>query len=136
MEFSEVSMSPSLWAVVATILLAMLQIGMQSVATLVQAGPRWVAGYRDEPFHVKGLAGRIVRAHRNLLEIIPQFFAAVIVIHLSGLEGTLSHLGAWVFVGARLVYVPAYVFGPVGLRPGCWLIAQSGIVLILADLVW
>ena len=37
------------------------------------------------------------------------------------------------FVIARLLYVPAYVFGPVGARPICWLAAQLGIFVIVAD---
>ena len=77
------TMTPELWAVVATLLLAMVQIGIQSIVTLVQAGGVWVAGPRDTSFEVPGVSGRLVRAHRNLLEIIPQFFAAVFVVLLA-----------------------------------------------------
>lgn len=56
-------MTPDLWALVATLVLAMVQIGLQSILTLKQAGPKWVAGPRDTPFDVTGVSGRIVRAH-------------------------------------------------------------------------
>jgi uncharacterized MAPEG superfamily protein len=39
-----------------------------------------------------------------------------------------------VFVIARLLYVPAYAFAPPGVRPICWLAAQAGIFMIVADL--
>ena len=128
-------MTPDLWALVATLALAMLQLGSASVLTLRQAGPRWVAGFRDASHDVVGVSGRVVRAHRNLLEILPQFVAALFVVHAAGEAGDWAAAGAWVFFGARSLYVPAYIFGPIGLRPACWLAAQAGIVVILADLI-
>jgi uncharacterized MAPEG superfamily protein len=53
---------------------------------------------------------------------------------LGGAAGSLSVIGAWMFVIARLLYVPAYAFAPPGVRPICWLAAQMGIFTILADL--
>lgn len=130
------TMTPDLWAVVATLLLAMIQIGAQSIAMVKQAGGRWVAGPRDTPFEPTGIGGRLVRAHRNLLEIIPQFFAAVIVVHLASANGVLSNIGAWLFVVSRILYVPAYALGPTGLRPLCWQGGQIGIILVLSDLIF
>jgi uncharacterized MAPEG superfamily protein len=123
-----------LWALVATIGLAMVQLGAASIVTLRQLGGRWVAGPRDEPRQVTGLSGRVVRAQRNLLEIFPQFLAALFVVHAAGATGQLANVGAWTFFVARCAYVPAYVFGPVGLRPLCWMVAQIGILIILAGL--
>ena len=129
-------MTSDLWAVVATLVLAIVQIGLQSILTLRQLGSEWVLSARDEPKVVAGVSGRIVRAHRNLLEIFPQFVAALFVVHASGLNAQLSVYGAWTFFVARCVYVPAYAFGPPGLRPICWQAGQIGIVIILADLVF
>ncbi|MEM6704387.1 MAG: MAPEG family protein [Acidobacteriota bacterium] len=127
-------LTADLWAVVATLLLAMVQIGIQSLVTLRQAGGAWVAGPRDEPFEVTGVSGRLVRAHRNLLEIIPQFFASVFLVHLAGTSGQLSIVGSWLFVVSRVLYVPAYAWGPVGLRPLLWQGGQFGILIVLGDL--
>jgi uncharacterized MAPEG superfamily protein len=129
-------MTGDLWAVVAAILLAMVQLTIASVLTLRQLGGAWVAGPRDQPRDVVGVSGRFVRAHRNLLEIFPQFIAAVFVVHAAHAVGPLSSIGAWTFVLARIAYVPAYAYAPPGVRPVLWTIAQAGIVLILADLVW
>ncbi|HEY1928312.1 MAG TPA: MAPEG family protein [Caulobacteraceae bacterium] len=127
-------MTGDLWALFAALVLASLQLSLSSILTLRQLGGAWVAGPRDEPREVTGLGGRFVRAQRNLLEIFPQFLAALFLVHAAHAAGTLSVVGAWTFVIARLAYVPAYAFAPAGVRPFCWLIAQAGIYLILADL--
>jgi uncharacterized MAPEG superfamily protein len=121
-------------ALAAAMLLAVVQLTLSSVLTLRQLGGDWVLGPRDEPREVKGLSGRFVRAHRNLLEIFPQFLAALFLVHAANAVGSLSAIGAWLFVVARLLYVPAYAFGPPGVRPLCWMIAQAGIFMIVADL--
>ena len=127
-------MTADLWALVAAMLLAVVQLTLSSVLTLGQLGGAWVAGSRDEPREVTGVSGRLVRAHRNLLEIFPQFVAALFLVHAAHAAGSLSTIGARLFVIARLLYVPAYAFGPVGARPICWLAAQVGIFVIVADL--
>lgn len=127
-------MTPDLWALLATLVLAMTQLGVASILTLRQLGPRWVAGPRDVPREVIGISGRYVRAHRNLLKIFPQFAAALFLVHAAGEPSAWSHWGAWAFFGARLAYVPAYAYGPPGLRSVFWQIAQFGIIAILIDL--
>jgi len=74
-------MTSDLWALAATLILAMIQIGLQSVLTLKQLGSEWVLSARDESRVVTGISGRFVRAHRNLLEIFPQFVAALFIVH-------------------------------------------------------
>jgi uncharacterized MAPEG superfamily protein len=127
-------MTGDLWALFAALLLASVQLTISSVLTLRQLGGTWVAGARDEPREVTGLSGRFVRAHRNLLEIFPQFVAALFLVHAAHAAGSLSVFGAWTFVIGHLAYVPAYAFAPPGVRPIGWLVAQLGIFVILADL--
>lgn len=129
-------MTSDLWALVATIGLAMVQLAMSSVLSLRQLGGDWILSPRDVPREATGMAGRIVRAHRNLLEIFPQFAAALFVVHAAGANGSLTVWGAWLFFAARCLYVPAYAFGPPGVRPVCWMAAQIGIVIVLLDLVY
>jgi uncharacterized MAPEG superfamily protein len=126
-------MTGDLWALIATLVLATVQLAIASVLTLRRLGGAWVAGPRDEPREAPGVGGRFVRAHRNLLEILPQFLAALFLVHAVHAAGSLSVIGAWQFFIARLLYVPAYAFAPTGVRPVLWLIAWLGIPLILAD---
>ena len=129
-------MTGDLWALTATLFLAVFQIGLQSILTLKQAGPKWVAGPRDTPFEVTGISGRFVRAHRNLLEIFPQFAAALFIVHASSTNGQLAVIGAWIFFISRCLYVPAYAYGPPGLRSIFWQGGQIGILIILADILY
>jgi uncharacterized MAPEG superfamily protein len=126
-------MTGDLWALLAALLLATIQLSIASVLTLRQLGGAWVAGPRDEPRDVTGISGRFVRAHRNLLEVFPQFLAALFLVHAAHAAGSLSVFGAWQFVIARVLYVPAYAFGPPGVRPLVWTIAWLGIPIIVAD---
>ena len=127
-------LTADLWALVAALLLAAVQLTIASILTLRQFGGSWVAGPRDASREVTGTSGRLVRAHRNLLEIFPQFVAALFLVHAAHAAGTLSVIGAWQFVIARVAYVLAYAFAPPGVRPVCWLTAWVGIVLIVTDL--
>jgi len=127
-------MTADLWALVAALLLATVQLTIASILTLRQLGGTWVAGQRDAPREATGVSGRFVRAHRNLLEIFPQFVAALFLVHAAHAAGSLSIGGAWLFVIARVAYVPAYAFAPPGVRPICWIAAWVGILLIVIDL--
>lgn len=127
-------MTGDLWALLAALLLASVQLAIASVVTLRQLGRDWVAGPRDIPRETSGVSGRFVRAHRNLLEIFPQFLAALFLVHAAGAVGAVSTVGSWLFVAARIIYVPAYAYAPPGVRPACWLAAWLGIVIIVMDL--
>ncbi len=93
--WSEGSTTPDIYALVAVIVLAAVQVGMASIVTLRKAGPEWVLGPRDAPFEVPGAGGRLVRAHRNLLEVLPQFVGALLCVHAAGSVSALSAWGAW-----------------------------------------
>ena len=58
---------------------------------------------------------------------------AVLVVVLGDRSSAVTETCAWVYLVARLVYVPAYAFGPPGLRSVFWQGGQIGILVILAD---
>ena len=126
-------MTPDILALIATIFLATAQVGMASIATLRQAGPAWVLGPRDTSHEVTGAGGRLVRAHRNLLEILPQFVGALLAVHVVDSVSALSAWGAWIFFAARIAYIPAYVSSIDWIRPICWQIALFGLLAVVVD---
>lgn len=128
-------MSLDLWALLAVLILGMAHLGLASVLSLAQLGPAYILSPRDQQRDVSGVSGRIVRAYRNLLEILPQFVASLFLVHAAGANGDYTVLGAWMFFAGRLIYAPAYAFGPTGLRPIAWMAAQIGILIILTDLL-
>ncbi|MEO1250812.1 MAG: MAPEG family protein [Pseudomonadota bacterium] len=127
-------MAPSLWALFACIVLGILHISLSSMLSLAQLGPAYILSARDEPREPVGLAGRIARSYRNYLENFAQFVAAIALVHFSNTSGALAGVGAWMFFAGRVFYIPAYAFAPPGVRPIMWMVAQIGVVIILADL--
>ncbi|MDX8541985.1 hypothetical protein RFM23_30770 [Mesorhizobium abyssinicae] len=53
-------MTGDLWALLAALLLASIQLTIASFLTLRQLGEAWVAGPRDEELKVTGISGRFV----------------------------------------------------------------------------
>ncbi|WP_119417777.1 MAPEG family protein [Desertibaculum subflavum] len=127
-------MTTELWLLAGTVLLGLVQIGLASTAAKQVTGIAWSIGPRDRPIELTGLAGRLDRAQRNLMESLPLFAVAVIVAHLGGRNGWLTELGAHLYLWSRIAYVPAYALGVPWVRTAFWQIGMIGIVLILAAL--
>ncbi len=130
-------MSFELAMLAASCVLCLIQIIVASYAADFQRGYRWTASARDaEVPPLIGIAGRLERALRNLLETFPVFVAAVFLVHELGRETVLTELGAGLYFSARLVYLPLYAFGVPLLRSVVWNIAFAGIILLLLTSVW
>ena len=122
-----------LYMVGASLLLALVQIGLAGHFKTRQYGVGWNTGARDETLPpLDRLAGRLVRAQANLFETLPLFAAAVIIAHVSGNEGDLTLWGCWMYLLARIVYVPLYAAGIPFVRSLVWLVSLVGLVMVLA----
>lgn len=78
------------------------------------------------------LATRLRRASTNFTENLGPFIIAVAVVVLAGKTSTLTATLAWVYVAARVLYVPAYALGWV---PGRSLIWMAGFAATLGLLI-
>ncbi|TNC51866.1 MAPEG family protein [Rubellimicrobium rubrum] len=118
-------------------------------AALVQFGQLGVFGYfvrqqgnidyqvsnRDEPPPHRGRAARAQRAMSNHTENLILFAIAVVVVSLGEETSRLTAVCAWLYVIARVLYVPAYVLGLARLRSACWGVGWvSTLLMILAAL--
>jgi len=95
-------------------LAALLQAGQITLAGAVMnrdVGVDWNAGPRDVEPQFSPLTGRLRRAVENHFEALALFTIAVVVVTLSGSAGALTAACAWIYLGARILYVPAYAFG-------------------------
>lgn len=128
-------MSAELWLLAGSLVLALVQIGLASMAAKRQTGLQWSVGPRDEPRPVVGMAARLERAQRNLMETLPIFVGAVLLVQAAQRTGWASELGAHLFFWSRLAYVPAYAAGLPWVRSILWSIATLGIALVLLSLV-
>ena len=128
-------MTTELWLLVAAILLGFVHIVLQAHSMNLQRGIRWNAGPRDEVLPpLTGVAGRLNRALRNFLETFPLFAAAVLIAGMANIHDGLTLWGAWLYVLARIVYLPLYAFGVRYVRSLVWNVAVLGIFLILAGI--
>jgi uncharacterized MAPEG superfamily protein len=59
----------------------------------------------------------------------------VLIAHVAGREGTLTHWGVLLYFAARLIYVPLYAAGVPFIRSLVWLVSLAGIILVLIPIV-
>ncbi len=128
-------MTVELWLLAGSLVLAMVQIGLQSLSAKKQTGIEWSVGPRDEERPVSGVPARLERAQRNLMETLPIFVGAVLLVTVAQRTSWLSELGAHLFFWCRVAYVPAYAAGIPWVRSILWNVATLGITLVLLSLV-
>ncbi len=123
-------MTTDLWILACTGILALAQMSLQSFTYKAQVGNAYTVGPRDQPIAPAGLAGRADRAYRNLLEALPVFAIGVVVAHLAGKADAWTALGCWIFLIARIAFVPAYLAGWPWVRTLIWNASAVGIVMV------
>ena len=129
-------MTPELTVLALAGLLQGVQFAAFSVTANRQIGPKVAMGTRDNAPALTGTAGRLQRALNNHFEGLILFTLAVVVVTLGDQSSGLTRTCAWVYLIARAVYVPAYVFGWVPWRSVIWAIGFAATMLmILASFV-
>jgi uncharacterized MAPEG superfamily protein len=119
-----------------TLVLAVIQVLLPALLRDREAGVAYNAGARDEPGAPVGrLTGRLMRAQSNLFETLPVFAAAVLIAHVAGRDDAQTALGAWLYLLARVVYVPLYAAGVPYVRSLVWVVSLAGILLVLGRLI-
>lgn len=115
-----------------TLVLALVQILLASTLRTQETGPEYNMSARDGAAPPRRpVTARLQRAQANLFETLPLFAAAVLIAHVSGSEGTLTLWGCWLYLLARVVYVPLYAAGIPVLRTLVWLVSLAGLVMVL-----
>ena len=97
-----------------------------------QYGTRWNMGARDQELPPpQPIVGRLARAQANFFETFPIFAAAALIVSFAGLGDRGSAIGAWLWLGARILYLPLYAFGVPVVRTLVFLVSVVGIALVL-----
>jgi uncharacterized MAPEG superfamily protein len=95
-------------------------------------GLDWNAGPRDgEQKPLGEMAGRAERALKNFQETYPVFIALALGLAVTDRTGGLGAIGAWFWFGARIAYIPLYLFGIKYVRSLCWTVSILGLLLML-----
>lgn len=104
-------MTPELTALALAGILQFVQVAVFAIPANLQVGPGYAMSPRDEARRLTGLAGRAQRAMNNHFENLLLFAVAVFVVTASGTGGTLTAWCGWIYLVARALYLPAYLFG-------------------------
>jgi uncharacterized MAPEG superfamily protein len=126
-------MTPELTALTLAALLQAVQYLLYALPANLELGARYTSGTRDgpPPQPLSQRTARLGRALQNHFEGLILFGIAVMVITLSNQSGPFTAACAYLYLAARILYIPAYAYG---LNPWRSLIWGLGFISTLAIL--
>lgn len=106
-------MTPELTALTLAALLQVVQFGLFAVPANLELGTGYTSSARDRPpsRQMSLSTARLQRAMNNHFEGLILFTIAVVVVTLSDQSTAITRTAAYVYLAARVAYVPAYAFG-------------------------
>ncbi|WP_299689003.1 MAPEG family protein [uncultured Tateyamaria sp.] len=127
-------MTPELTALTLAALLQVIQFVLMSVPANLELGQGRTLGTRDKGGLEEQLSPRTARLYRalgNHFEGLILFTIACVVITLSDQSSAVTTTCAFIYLAARILYVPAYAFGWVPWRSYIWMVGFSATVIML-----
>jgi uncharacterized MAPEG superfamily protein len=101
-----------------------------------QYGRQWNVGARDETLPAaNAMTGRLIRAQANFQETFPIAIVALLGVVLANKTSATTALGGWIWLGARVVYLPLYAAGVPVIRTIVWTIGMAGLVMVIWPLL-
>ena len=131
-------MTPELTTLALAALLQAVQFILFAVPANMELGTGYTSSARDRPptRQISERTGRLQRALNNHFEGLILFAIAVTVVTLGNQSTPVTSACAWVYLAARVLYIPAYVYG---WRPGRSIIWAAGffatLIMIIAALI-
>ncbi len=107
---------------------------VQASTALKDQGAAFNAGPRDEPPPLGAVAGRAQRTFNNFKESYPIFIALALGLAITGRSGGMAATGAWIWLAARIAYIPLYLLGVPYLRSLAFGISAAGLVMMATRL--
>lgn len=111
-------------------LLVVLTLLAQVTGVLTQLDMGYLISSRDEKRTLEGMVGRLDRALSNSVTAMALFAPAVLILVLKQATTPTSLALAQLFLAARVLYLPAYVFGLTGVRTLVWLAGFAATVAL------
>lgn len=132
-------MTPELTVLALALLLQAGQFVLMSVGANQEVGASRTLSPRDGmdlEAELSTRTARLKRALDNHFEGLTLFVPAALMIAVSGQSSALTATCAWAYLGARILYVPAYALGWVPWRSLIWMVGFTAtVVMILAALL-
>lgn len=133
-------MTPELTVLALAALLQVGQIILMAVPANLEVGIGKTLSPRDRARlggsleeHLSMRTARLKRAMDNHFEGLILFTIAVVVVTLGQQSTPLTATCAWVYLGARVLYVPAYAFGLTPWRSLIWAVGLlATVIMVLA----
>ena len=101
-----------------------------------QYGRSWNVGARDETLPpANAMTGRLIRAQANFQETFPIAIVALLGVVLANKTSATTALGAWIWLGARAVYLPLYAAGVPVVRTIVWTVGMVGLAMVIWPLL-
>lgn len=127
--------STEIWVLGWSAILLLVQVTAQATAGS-DLGPGYLFSSRDEGrISQSVVAGRLLRALKNLLETYPAFIALAVALALTGKTGGIAATGAIIWLVARIAYVLIYAFGIPVIRTVVWFASIIGLVMMAVRLL-
>jgi uncharacterized MAPEG superfamily protein len=102
-----------------------------------QWGRKWNVSARDEALtEPNPVTGRTMRAQANFEETFPIAIIALLGVVIAQRTSQYTAIGGWIWLGARLVYLPLYAMGIPGIRTLVWTISMVGLGMVLSPLLF
>ena len=118
-------------------IILLIHISAAGYAKTRQFGPDWNMGARDEELPpLNPVAGRLVRAQANFQETFPIAIVALAGVVVAGRASEWTAVGGWIWLVARLIYLPLYGFGIPRLRTAVFLISVIGLGMAMWPLLF
>ena len=131
-------MTTELQVLTLAALLQVVQFVLMSVPANLELGMGKTSSARDRAKLGGSLedqlslkTARLYRAMNNHFEALILFTIAVVVVSLGDKSTGFTAICAWVYLGARVLYIPAYYFGWRPWRSLIWMVGLAATVFIL-----
>lgn len=131
-------MTPELTVLALAALLQAVQFALMAIPANIELAPGETLSPRDRDTPggdlVDKLSPRTARLYRaldNHFEALILFTIAVVVVTLGGQSTPLTQACAWVYLAARILYIPAYAFGWVPWRSLIWFVGFGATLVML-----
>lgn len=113
-------------------ILALVHVFAAGRARTNQYGTKWNVGARDEEMPAPApLVGRLERAQSNYFETFPIVAAAILIDAVAGLFTQWTAIGAMLWLGARIIYLPLYAAGIPVVRTLVFMVSLVGLLMLL-----
>lgn len=117
-------------------LLLFIHIFIATRFKTAQYGRQWNVSARDQALpEPNPVSGRLIRAQANFEETFPIAIVALLGVVVAGKTSEWTALGGWIWLGARVVYLPLYWAGIPVIRTIVWTIGIIGLVLVIKPLL-